>query len=352
MNLNCQKNSPFASSWLGWLGVAVYLLLCSPARAQIEERWLLVFDTSAAMKKRLPNVEAALKKFLETSGGGQIHADDSVGVWTFCQQLHTGEFPLTTWLPEQSALTATNLIKFVHRQWFAGNTSLDALQPLLGRVIADSDRLTVLIFCDGSGQMDWTPYDSGINQTFRQNFAERQKLRQPFVVLLRTQQGKFTGCSVSFPPGEINIPAFPAWPEPPKPAVAAPPIPPPAPAVTSSLPALIIIGKTVGTNADQVEKMTNQQTSMQASNPVVAKPAAAIVTNPPARVIAPLPTAKVNGLTKRLKGEERLFLFTAGGTLLVVGLLLILLAVARSRRPSNSLITDSLNAPKLPPQKK
>ena len=132
MNLNCQKKIRLASLWPGWLFLAVYLLACTPVRAEIEERWLLVFDTSAPMKKRLPGVEAALKTFLGTSGGGHIRADDTIGVWTFCRQLRTGEFPLTTWTPERSAGTISNVVNFVRRQWFAGDTSLEALQPSLG----------------------------------------------------------------------------------------------------------------------------------------------------------------------------------------------------------------------------
>ena len=357
MNLNCQKKIRLASLWPGWLFLAVYLLACTPVRAEIEERWLLVFDTSAPMKKRLPGVEAALKTFLGTSGGGHIRADDTIGVWTFCRQLRTGEFPLTTWTPERSAGTISNVVNFVRRQWFAGDTSLEALQPSLGRIIAGSDRLTVLIFCDGNSQMDWTPYDNGINQTFRQNFAGREKSRQPFVLLLRTQQGKFTGCTVNYPPGEMNLPPWPPWPEPP-PVISTPPNLPPAPVVSNPpavvVPALIIMGTNVGTNVGEVEKVASLHPATPASNQVSAKLASGIpaVSNPPARVILPSNIAKTSGPAKTSKNEPSLFLLTAGGTLLVVGLLLVLLAVVRSRRPINSLITDSLNAPKVPPREK
>ena len=80
MNLNCQKKSPLASLWPGWLFMAIYLLACTPVRAEIEERWLLVFDTSAPMKKRLPGVEATLKTFLGTAGGGGTPNPWGVGI--------------------------------------------------------------------------------------------------------------------------------------------------------------------------------------------------------------------------------------------------------------------------------
>ena len=197
------------------------------------------------------------------------------------------------WQPERSPATISNLVKFVQREWFAGDTRMNALQPALGNIIAASDRLTVLIFCDGNSQLDWTPYGSVINQTFQQNFAERKKSRQPFVLLLRTQQGKFTGCTVNFPPGEINVPAFPAWPEPPKPVVELPP-PTPAPAPTPTpltpksaavpVPALIIVGTHVGTNLDDLKKI-----SAAAANPVTTTAVTNIpATNSPAATPVPI----------------------------------------------------------------
>ena len=390
MNLHCLKKLRRVASRPGWLFVAVYLLVCSPARAEIEERWLLVFDTSAEMKKRLPGVEATVKTFLGTSGGGQIHADDSVGVWTFCRQLHTGKFPLTTWKPERSSETISNLVKFVHHEWFSGETSLAALQPALNKVIADSDRLTVVIFCDGNSRIDWTPYDLGINQTFQQNFAERKKTRQPFVLLLRTQQGKFTGCTVNFPPSEINVPTFPPWPEPPKPVVdLPPPAPAPVPVIPKPtvvpVPALIIVGTHVGTNVDDLKKITAPATNPVAktvapnqrpTNPPKPTPAPIIpaVTSQtptpapaPTNIAKPAPAAPVTEAVKPAapptnparamvppqnnNDSSRLRWWLGGGALLAVAVL-IWMAVARSRRPHNSLITDSLNAPKVQPRKK
>jgi hypothetical protein len=312
---------------------------------------------------------------------------DSVGVWRFCQKLHTGEFPLTTWDPAQASMTASNLVKFVHRQWYAGDTSLAVLQPTLNQIIAASDRLSVMIFCDGTSEINWPPYDSAINQTFRQNFAERKKSRQPFVVLLRSQQGKLVGCTVSFPPGGINFPAFPPRPEPPKPVVATPVTPPPKPApkptpvVTTPvapLPSLIIVGKHVGTNIDDlippvapvvappvtnppvvtnpvsqpVPPVAPSNQILATSNHTPVKPAIPVTNTAKAVVPATNNVAKVVAPAKPVKPGKNLWLLAAGGTLLLAGLAFVLWLGARSRRPANSLITDSLNAPKFPPPKK
>ncbi len=367
MNWRCLKKFPRLASWLG---VVIYLFLCAPLRAEVEDRWLVIFDTSSEMKKRLPGTEATLKILLETSAAGQMQPNDSLGVWRFCQQLHTGEFPLTIWNPATASMTASNLVKFVHGRWYAGETRMAALQPALNQIIAASDRLTVLIFCDGTSEINWSPYDAALNQTFSQNFAERKKNQQPFVLLLRAQQGKIIGCTVNFPPGGITFPPFAPKPEPPKPAVITPVTPPPKPVppvVTNTpIPSLIVVGKQVFTNLDDAKKITAPTEVPPATNPAVSAPTNQVRTTSnlapvkpiltktnTAKAIAPATNNSNPALPAKMsKAEKNLWLWVAGGIVLLAGLALVIGLVARSRRPINSLITDSLNVSKEPPPKK
>ena len=57
-------------------------------------RYLFIFDTSSSMKKRLPAVKKTLTSMLATSMGGQLHTGDTIGVWTFNQDLYPGDVPL------------------------------------------------------------------------------------------------------------------------------------------------------------------------------------------------------------------------------------------------------------------
>ena len=190
-----------------------------PAVRNVDNRFLLIFDTSSDMKRRLPAVQKALNDILAASTNGQLHSGDSIGVWTFDQDLHTGQFPLQHWKPDNAAMIASNITAFVGKQRYSKKTSFDALLPLLNQVVQGSERLTVLIFCDGKGEIHGTPYDVGINQIFQQRQSERQKARLPIVIGLRSQRGQYVGCMVSFPPQPVSLPAFPPLPE----AVPAPP---------------------------------------------------------------------------------------------------------------------------------
>ena len=77
----------------------------------VESRYLLIFDTSAAMKKRLPATQATVNRLSFSMMNGQLQPGDSIGVWTFDLKLRAGQFPLQRWLPENAATIASNITK-------------------------------------------------------------------------------------------------------------------------------------------------------------------------------------------------------------------------------------------------
>jgi hypothetical protein len=257
-----------------------------PARQITDSRFLFIFNTSADMKKLLPAVQAEVNNLMSTSMGGQLRPGDGIGVWTFDQDLRTGQFPLQPWRPDDAVTIASSINKLVGKQHYANNTRFNALQPQLDQLIKNSERLTVLIFCDGEDAIKWTPYDDGINQVFQQRLAEQKRTRQPFVLVFRTQMGQYAGCTMNFPPGMVRVPEFPPPPAPPAPVKMPPPEPPPEPAIKPPPvgPPLIIIGTKAETNRPPA---TNPAPMMQ-TNVIPAAP-----TNPAALAnpVAPPPPA-------------------------------------------------------------
>ena len=245
-----------------------------PAVRNVDNRFLLIFDTSSDMKRRLPAVQKALNDMLATSLSGQLHPGDTIGVWTFDQDLHAGQFPLQHWEPDNAVMITSNITAFVGKQHYTKTTTFDALLPLLNQVVEGSERLTVLIFCDGKGEIHGTPYDAGINQIFQQRQSEREKARLPIVIGLRSQRGQYTGCMMSFPPQLVSLPAFPPLPEavPTPPKVTNAPAPPSPP--RSSVPSLIIVGTTI----------TNR-VPPPAPKPALTNPPPMVITSTPAPVI-------------------------------------------------------------------
>jgi len=281
MNPHRQKYRLATARWLGVVLALFAVLAGGHAQTNGGGRWLLVFDASSAMKSRLPATEAALRHLLGTLADGQLEAGDSMAIWVFDQQVNR-RFSTIAWTPGQSAAITSNLLASLQRQPYRVDSSPAVLQPLLNRVVADSRRLTVVIFSDGKGVISGTPYDQGINQAFSDTRVERQKSQQPVVVVLRSQFGKYIGCTLNFPPGSLNLPPFPP-PPPPPPATNPPPrpvvVPPPAP-----VPSLVIVGNHVSTNLAEPDMPPEPATNASAGPPTnaifaVTNPAVA-ATNP------------------------------------------------------------------------
>lgn len=258
--MNClpRRKSPRCAPY--WL-VAVLALMFSFSQLLAQPagdppgRWLFVFGTSSTMKKYLPATEAEIRMILALSVNQEMHGGDSIGVWTLNGKLGAGQFPLTVWDPGRAAMTSSNMIEFIRRQHYSGGTHFKMLERALGDVVENSPRLTVLIFCDGEDDIHFTSYADDINKVFHDRLADRKKKEQPFVLVLRTQLGRFAGITVNLPPGELNLPVFPPLPLPPT-SEAAPAPAPVAPPPPVMVPPLIIVGTNVGTNLDQLEKMS------------------------------------------------------------------------------------------------
>lgn len=242
-----------------------------PAERNVDNRLLLVFDTSSEMKRRLPAVQKAVDALLTSNLNSQLRSNDTIGVWTFDQELRSGQFPLQRWKPENAVMIASTINAFVGSQRYAKKTRFEAIMPLLSQVVSDSERLTVVIFCDGYGTIHGTPYDAGVNQIFQQRREERQKAKLPIAIVLRSQLGEYADCMVSFPPQPVSLPDFPPLPEPP--ASLSPPAPAPAPSRPPVQPLIII-----GTPA------TNRVAPTQPAPPRLAP------TNPPPATVTPAPT--------------------------------------------------------------
>lgn len=316
-----------------------------PAAQSVDNRFLFIFDTSADMKKRVPAVQKALNTILATGMHGQLHSGDSIGVWTFDQNLQTGQFPLQHWDSDNAAMIASNLTKFVEKQHYTKNTSFDALQPLLNRVAENSERLTVLIFCDGEAPISGTRFDTGINQVFQQKQAELKKARQSFIVAFRAQFGEYTGCTVSFPPTSLNLPQFPPLPLPPVPTPLPQPTNPPAAAVL--VPSIIIVGTNVGTS---LRPPLPQPTNAPTPTPAVG--ASGEMTNavptPPINSVAwtnAVERTNVIALPRENSGLSSKRSMTIGAFLLITaGAVTALAAFIRTRKTDRtSLISRSMN---------
>src|ERR1700712_1643130 len=85
---------------LGAFGWQPVLAQPSSAVVRPANRWLLIVETSRAMAPRAEAITKSVGDLLRSGMNGQLRAGDSVGLWTYNNELHAGEFPLQTWSPE------------------------------------------------------------------------------------------------------------------------------------------------------------------------------------------------------------------------------------------------------------
>jgi hypothetical protein len=336
----------------------------SQPRQRVENRVLLIFDTSSAMKKRVPDEVRGIKRLFALTLSSQLQRGDTIGVWTFDQNLRTGEFPLQYWQPEDINTICSNVITFVENHHYSKTTSYEKLMPKLISVMESSPRLTTLIFCDGETPIKGTPVDNSINGIFQKNKSLMRKDREPYVLVFRTQFGKDVGSTINTAV-TINVPQFPLPPAPPPPPV----IPPPSPMPASTVPPLIIIGRGAGTTvpppapapaqAPPAPVATSSASPgslvviMHPAHPATNTPAPetnaveAAPTNvaPPPEVMSQPPVPPATATTETATATP---ISTGGLIAIAVGVLVIVgvggyvLSCRGRRRNSTSLITESL----------
>lgn len=267
-------------------GLAVWGFVLHGPSASAQEpsgRFLIIADTSSAMKRYAPATQKALSNLLLSSMHGQLSRGDTIGLWTFNDELFAGRFPLQHWTPETTELVASNVVAFIRAQPYEKQSQFDTVWPALRRLISESARLTVLLVSDGNEQIAGTPFDFQINGVFKEYFKAQRKARMPFITILRAQQGQLVGCAINLAPWPVEFPTFPPLPEIAEGSHPKPVAPPKKKEVKSSVPPLIIIGKKPETPS--ATKPAAESTPPPAS---VAIPSARESTKPAA---APSPVA-------------------------------------------------------------
>jgi hypothetical protein len=215
------------------------LLFAANSFAQSSNRWLFVFNTSAAMRDRAVGMQAMTEDLLTNAMHGTIRAGDTIGIWTYDAVLKAEEAPLLTWDPKAAPSIADNTLDFLRHHPYEKTAAFSDVMANILRVIKISDVITVVLISDGSDSIKGTPFDDRIAAFYKTNYQPQKKARMPVVTVLRGEKGVVTTNTLALAPWPVDIPAVPPPPivtAAAKPAVVEPPAPKP-------VPSLVIIGK-------------------------------------------------------------------------------------------------------------
>jgi hypothetical protein len=172
-------------------------------------RFLIAFDTSAAMKNQMASIADAIDQILLSRASGQLYRGDTLGIWTFDTELYTGNFPLQVWTPEDEKDVVARVNDFVKKQRFGKQSRFDALLPAVHELVKQSDIITIIIISDGQNQMQGTPFDREINKSYQQNLRDMGNEPMPIVTVLQAKGGKYIKHNVTALPWPVIIPELP-----------------------------------------------------------------------------------------------------------------------------------------------
>lgn len=204
-----------------WLAVALVIFLAStpgsfaqstPAASPAmlsSNRFLFVIDTSGPMHKHLQDVVGVVETILRSSASGQLRNGDSIGVWTFNENIYTGNMPLQTWSVDDGEEITLRIAEFIRQQDFGKKSRLDLAMVPVAKVVKMSDIITVFVISSGAGPIRGTPYDDDINMQYELCLRDMGKTPMPLVTVLQGKRGRFIRYTVNALPWPVVIPELP-----------------------------------------------------------------------------------------------------------------------------------------------
>jgi hypothetical protein len=288
--------------------LAALLLAALPSAAQDasgnpkrqDNRFLFIFDTSAAMRACSNASLQTVVALLVSDMQGEFRQGDTLGLWTFDDSLHT-DFPMQVWSQEDKIAIVGDMAVYLRDLPYGKKAHLERVMPALRQVIRNSRRLTVVLVSDGKGLIQGTPFDREINNQQKKYARELRHARQPFVLVLAARDGAVYDYTINYP-GPVAIPHT-AYPETPAQtnapvAAAPPPAPTNAPAPPQPTHSIIMIATNAAHPAapPPVSVAAPPAPTPQPSPPVPSPVAAPVVAPVPATpliaVAAPAPVSR------------------------------------------------------------
>jgi len=337
-----------------------------PARTNTvaPERFLVIVETSAPMQKRAENVQKALGSVISSGLSGAMASGSTIGLWTFTDKLTTGQLPLQLWTPVTRQRVALTMVQFLQQLKHEKNPRLATAWEAATNIIAQSERITVLLITSGNEPLVGTPFDAAITESFIKNADVQRKQNMPFLTILRAVRGEIVAYAVNMPPWPLEVPEYPDGFKP------APPTPPP---VIETNPAPVVVKRPDPAILSPTNTIFFTETSPPVEvpqppppEPEPPKPVGATAQNPPppATMPAPVPAPGTPGLTAQpvvaaartetaaaapppaaAKSNFPIVTILIAGIAVLLAVLLVFLALLRwARRATGaSLITRSMD---------
>src|SRR5436190_8781988 len=178
----------------------------TPTTASPSSRYLFVVNTSRAMQLRAAGVQKAITDLIGSGMGGQLRRGDTIGIWTYNEDLYTGRFPLQKWSPETKEEITLNVANFIKNQRYEKKANLEKVLPTLQKIVQASGFIAVVLVSDGDEKIHSTPFDAPINKYYSLWRDQQRKAQMPLLTVLRAQSGEITHYAMNTAPWPVEMP--------------------------------------------------------------------------------------------------------------------------------------------------
>lgn len=165
----------------------------APRFGTISSRFLVIVETSRAMGHRSDATTKAVGSLLYSGFNHQIKQGDTLGIWTYNQQLFTGRVPLRRWSTPLQHEIVSDTVDFLKTQKYNKQPAFSSIRPALDKVVKDSEFITIVLISSGEDAISGTPFDDKINELYKNWKLDQEKAKMPFITVLRAKRGTITG---------------------------------------------------------------------------------------------------------------------------------------------------------------
>ncbi|MBI4660947.1 MAG: hypothetical protein HY735_19100 [Verrucomicrobia bacterium] len=169
-------------------------------------QYLFVIDTSFSMARKKQALADTVSELVRTGANGQMRAGETLGFWTFNEQVYENRFQPTIWSPDTTHVLAGQIARFVKAQRFEKQTRLEAAMSGILNAAKTSRALAVFLLGDGDSAITGTPFDRSINLLYKERYRDSQRARKPFVTTLVAIEGRFVAWSVALGSTGVRVP--------------------------------------------------------------------------------------------------------------------------------------------------
>jgi hypothetical protein len=173
-------------------------------------RFLFVVETSSQSRRfEAANRQAVFNLVL---GGlfGQMRTGDTFGLWTYNDEVHPGDFPVTVWDSERTLELAGQVAAYLQKQKYARQADSVKLVASLRELSDRVGDFNVFIVSTGRDAMAGTPFDQNVNAAY-EVYAKRPGplMKVPIITSFFVRKGRPIRSSVVLAGEKITLPERP-----------------------------------------------------------------------------------------------------------------------------------------------